>query len=93
MSMIAHATRTSLRRLLLRKGIDVPPVRELTLRVNPHFRHYTPAFQLRWRDSEGKRHMAIYYFCGSHPHLEVDHKELPTAELELRMYGLYKEKE
>ena len=92
MDLIPHATRTSLRRMLLQKGIAVPPVRELTFRKTPS-RLYGPAFRLCWMDARGKGHRAVLRFYGSHPHLEVDDQELPTAELELRMYGLYKEKE
>lgn len=91
MEMVPHASRTSLRRLLLRKGVEVPPVRELTFRETSS-RHYGPTFRLCWMDARGKGHRAVFYFCGNHPHLEVDQQELPTAELELRMYGLYKAK-
>ena len=92
MCAVPHANRTSFRRLLLRKGVEVPLVRELTFRKTPS-RRYGPIFRLCWMGTRGKAHRAVYYFCGNHPHLEVDGKELPTAELELRMYGMYKEKE
>lgn len=89
--MVPHANRTSLRRLLLRKGVDVPPVRELILRETSS-RRCGPIYRLCWMDARGKSHRVVYYFLGNHPHLEADGEEIPTAELELRMYGLYREK-
>lgn len=92
MNLVPHATRTSFRRLLLRKGIEVPPVQDLTFRNTPS-RLYGPTFRLCWMDARGKGHRAVMRFYGSHPRLEVDGQELPTAELELRIHGLHKEKE
>lgn len=91
MGAVPCANRTSFRRLLLRKGIEVPSVREVTFRKT-NSRRYGPIFRLLWMDSQGKAHRACYYFCGNHPHLDVDKRVLQTAELELRMYGMYKEK-
>lgn len=95
MAMVPHANRTNLRRLLLRKGVDVPPVRDLVMghRCRLRARIYQPTFVLLWRDSQRKHHMAIYYFCGGQPYLEVDGKNLPITLDDVQILGLYKEKE
>lgn len=95
MEMVPHASRTSLRRLLLRKGVEVPPVRELTMghRCRLRAKAYQPTFVLRWRDSHEKRHLAIYYFCAGQPYLEVDNKTVPLTLEEVQIYGLCKAKE
>jgi hypothetical protein len=92
-AIIPHATRTSLRLLLLRRGVDVPPVRELTMRANPRWRHSTPAFQMRWQDRGGKHHIVNYCFRSGRPWLEVDSRDVPITMEEVRLYRLYKEKE
>lgn len=95
MDIMPHATRTSLRRLLLRKDVEMPPVRDLVMghRCRLRAKAYQPTFVLRWRDSQGKHHMAIYYFCAGKPYLEVDSKAVPITLEEVQIHGLYKEKE
>ena len=93
MDMIPHATRTSLRRMLRQKGVDVPPVQDLVLGHRCRIRAYKPTFVLLWRDGERKHHMAIYYFCAGQPYLEVDYRNLPITVEDVRLYGLYKDKE
>lgn len=95
MDITPHATRTSLRRLLLSKEVDVPLVRDLGMghRCRLRARIYQPTFVLRWRDSQRKHHMAIYYFCGGQPYLEVDNKNLPITLDDVQIHGLYKGKE
>lgn len=95
MDMIAHANRTSFRRLLLRKGFDVPPVGDLVMGHRCHLRAkaFQPTFVLRWRDSREKHHMAIYCFYAGLPYLEVDSKAVPITLEDVQLHGLYKEKE
>ncbi|NBI08620.1 hypothetical protein D1641_01110 [Colidextribacter sp. OB.20] len=93
MNIMPHATRTSLRRLLLSKGVEVPPVQDLVMGYRCRLRAYAPTFVLRWRDSRGKHHMVIYYFCDGQPYLDVDSKTVPITTEEVQLHGLYKEKE
>lgn len=93
MNIMPYATRTSLRRLLLRKGVDVPPVRDMVMGHRCRLQAYQPTFVLRWRDSQRKHHLVIYYFCDGQPYLEVDSRNLPVTMEEVLLHELYKEKE
>lgn len=93
MDFIPHATRTSLRRLLLRKGIEVPPIRDITLSFRTCYHVWYPTYFLLWRDSRGKHHRADYYLNNGEPHLRVDGNDLPVTMAEVEHYGLYREKE
>lgn len=91
--IVAHATRTSLRRLLLRKGIEVPPIRDTTLHYRTRYHVWYPTYFLPWRDSSGKHHRADYYLDNGEPHLKVDSNDLPVTIAEVECCGLYREKE
>lgn len=90
-AIVAYANRTRLRRLLLSKGIKMPPIKDTTLRHRTRYHVWYPTYFMLWRDSTEKHHRAAYHLINGQPYLKVDNKDLSITMAEVERYGLYKE--
>lgn len=89
-AIVVSANRTNLRRLLLSKGIEMPPIKDITLRYRTRYHVWQPTYFMLWRDSTGRHHRASYRLDNDKPYLAVDNKDLSVTMAEVERYGLYR---